>query len=451
MMKAKLSSFVAAVVFGVVLVVSTTAAADDEEPVRVVVVEVDEQSHRAINNVIADMDGFEVVAYSEFVDAVSDRAFTLDGITENPSDLQWVMDGSNLSLIIDLVEEDDEDYRVKFITDEEAKVEHEFLADRGRDGSIRRGGAAVIRFELEEFFDLRGVAAAPERDTETTGETAEDDEEPEQAITDPDALREQAAREQEERREAFSDQWLWLRAHARLFQKNLSVAARQTVFTYDSGGYFGGEVDVEAFPLAPVNPDMYQMGFYATYNHGMYGLTIIEERGDEQTEHDLSVNSLTVEGGALYRLDSPLEDSNRQLRIKLGARYDSFSVDENPRIPSTANVALIAGTRLVLPMMTDEFALTASVDVAPLAMFTTGEELFGEESLSFGFGSELGALFEMFDNGFLSAGYTFRMMRTNFEGEGEPLGDEDDDQLVFVDSEAFDLNHGVRAGFVYQF
>lgn len=87
----------------------------------------------------------------------------------------------------------------------------------------------------------------------------------------------------------------------------------------------------------------------------------------------------------------------------------------------------------------------------PLAVFTRGEELFGGDSMTYGFGSELGMMYEVMDNGFLSAGYNFRMMRSRFSDGGEPFNDDEESPLIFEDSEVFDLNQGLRAGFVYQY
>lgn len=443
-----------------VTLMAMPAAADDAgQSLRVVVAEVSDGSERVVEEHLDEMAGLEFRSFDWFADEVQARAFNIDGILDNPDDLSWVMDGSDIDLIIDIVEEDEQDYRIRFITADDAEAEHEFLADRGHEGAIRRGGATVIRVELETFLGrdadrwASAVAAADDTDDGGSDDKKETDDDEDVApvdLSDPQAMRAAAAADDEELQKLLSRDWLWLRAHLRMFQKDVSVAAENAVFTHSSGGFFGFELDVEAFPFGQNNPELMETGFYATYNHGFYGMTVTEGAEDEEPESvDVSVNNLTIEGGALYRLDSPLEDSHRQLRFKLGGRYDSYSLTENPAVPSMSMISLVLGTRLVLPVGVEEFAVTAGLDVSPVAFFGAGADIFGADSFSYGFGSELGFIYEVMDNGFLSAGYSFRLMRSDFSDAGDPI-DEDSD-LVFTDSEVFDLNHGMRAGFVYQY
>ncbi len=437
------------------VMVSTPAVASEEdgESLRVVIAKVSDGSDQVIEQALRDLEGLEFRSYDWFVDQARSRALNPEGILTNPSDLMWAMDGGAIGLIIDIVEEDDQDYRVRFITDEEAVAEHEFLADRGHDGAIRRGGATVIKVELERFLgrdaDRWTAAMAAGRED---SQPAEEDEESTQEVdlSDPQAMRDAAAADDEELLQILSRDWLWLRAHLRIFNKDVSVAAENAVFTHNSGQFFGYELDVEAFPFGQSNPELMEAGFYATFSHGFYDMTVTDvSNGDDPQSVAVSVTNLTVEGGALYRLDTPLEDSNRQVRFKLGGRYDSYSLTENPAVPNMSMISLVLGTRLVMPVATEEFAVTAGLDISPLAFFGAGSDIFGADSFSFGFGSELGVLVEVMDNGFLSAGYSFRLMRSDFSDAGEPI--HEGSELVFSDSEVFDLNHGLRAGFVYQY
>lgn len=443
-------------VFGMVLLAfslgGTTAWADDDEapePFRIVVLEAPGGGTEVVEEAIEDIPNLELRSYEWFGEQVEARAFNIDDVVDTPSDLVWVMDGSDIDLVIDIKEASEQDYQIRFIVADGAETEREFLADRGQDGQMRRGGAALIRFELEDFLQVRPTFSAPEPEASDDDEDDEDAR-PERAIdeSDPGAMRQRAAQDREDLKERLSRDWIWVRGHGRWFQKDFNVAARDAVFTYRSGGFFGFELDAEVFPFGMNNPDMTETGFYLNYNHGFYSLVETDEEGEELQE--LSVNNLSLEGGALYRLDSPLDDSNRQLRFKIGARYDAFSISDNASIPSTALVSFVLGTRLALPVFFDGFAVTASVDISPAALFLEGGQFFGADSFTYGFGSELGILYEVFDNGFLSAGYTFRLLRTDFTGDGETLGAEDN-SVVFSESDAFDLNQGLRAGFVYQY
>ena len=451
---------VAASIIALMMLCSSVALADDsDETLRIAVMEVPDGGDERVADTIADIGTIELMGYDDFVEQVESRAFNIDTILDEPSDLGWVMDGSDIDLIIDFVEESDEDYRVRFITAEDADSEHDFLADRGQDGSIRRGGAMVVRFELEEFLgtrpDVVGAAiddATEEADDDDADDADDvDDERPAAEGADPEAFRRDAAADEDALKERLSRDWLWVSAHGRWFQRDFSAAAQQAVYTYNSGGFPGIELDVQAFPFGQSNPDMASVGAYGRYDHGFYTLSVTDTRGDEDEQYDVSVSNLMLEGGVTYRLDSPLDEGNRQLRFKLGGRYESFSVDDNPEVRSTALASAVVGTRLVLPIGVDEFAITAGVDVMPLAAFTRGEELFGGDSMTYGFGSELGMMYEVMENGFLSAGYNFRMLRSQFSDDGEPFNDDEESPLIFEDSEVFDLNQGLRAGFVYQY
>lgn len=456
MVDLKIRWIVATLVAAAVVLSGSSAFADDDDLLRVVVVDIPDGDNRIVADELSHIEGLELMPYDDFIDEVQSRAFNPDTILDNSSDLSWVMDGSNIGLIINFEVEDDQAYRVDFITEEDASSEHDFLADRNAEGAVVRGGAAIIRLELEQFLGERPqiVAEALAQADPAQQDDVDDDDDDADAVDpgslDPEAMRQAAAEDEEAMREMLSRDWLWLRAHGRLFQKDFSAAAREAVYTHKSGGFPGYELEVEAFPLGMNNPDMADTGFYASLNHGLYGLTIVDETGDEPEEQDASVNNLTLEAGAVYRLDSPLDQDNRQLRFRIGGRYEAFSVEDNPEVPSTAVASLVLGTRLVLPLLTDELALTAGADIAPLAFFTTGEELFGEQSFSYGFGAELGAIYEVMDGGFLSGGYTFRMMRSDFDGAGEPFGHEAH-PVSFEDSEVFDLNQGLRLGFIYQY
>ncbi len=443
-----------------VILWSGMAVAEDEAALRVVVVDGQQEGTQAVADTLRDMGGMDIRSVDWFEDQVSSRAFNVDTILDNPSDLGWVMSGSSIDLIVDIREDSDEDFEVRLITAEEAEVEHRFLADRGSDGGMRRGGAAIIQLELERFLDRRpdvvaGALQEAEEDAERQAEERQDEDEADggeaPVAADPQALREQAAADADELREILSRDWLWIKGYGRLLNKNFSVAAADAVYVYNSGMFAGYELDIEAFPFGQTDPDLEQAGVYANFVHGRYSLNIVEDTEDGEEAASLSVNDLTLEGGAMYRLDSPVEATNRQLRFKLGGRYERFSVSENPLIPTTSMVSVVLGTRLVLPVQIDQLAVTAGLDIMPLGFFGAGSELFGADSFSFGFGSELGVLFEVFDNGFISAGYHFRMMRTEFEAEGEAVNEEGGEPLVFVDSDAFDLKHGLRAGFVFQY
>ncbi|RAL24895.1 hypothetical protein DL240_01415 [Lujinxingia litoralis] len=415
---------------------------------------------------LRDIAGLDVRDQEWFANQVRGRAFRLEGITGRSSDMMWVMRGGSIAVVVNMVAYDEAEYRAQFITAESGTVAHQFAIDRSEQG-LNRTGARVVRTELERFLGLGGspapAQAAPSTPVEepaspaqpTTSDAAQASssesaapaevaqlEEPVDP-SDPEALRRRAAAEEEALLNRLSRDWLWLRAYGRMFRKDFMVAGESAIFSYKSAGFPGFELDVEAFPFGRTNPEMMAAGVYVNYSHGFDGLNIVttDESGQENTE-SVSLQSMVIEGGAIYRLDSPLDNNNRQLRFKLGARYDAFTATENPMLPSTSVISLVVGTRLVLPVIIDAFAVTAQVDVAPVSVFSNGADVFGTDSFSYGFGTELGFVYEFIDNLFMSASYAFRLTRSDFTGEGES---------EFSESDAFDMNQGLKVGIVYQY
>ncbi len=446
----------AGLLMALMMVIAVPAAADDVTMLRVVVIEKGDGSSTEVRRELEQIPGLRVESHDWFVEQVESRAFRPSRILDEPSDLEWVMDGSDIDLLISFEEESDQDYRVNFITREEGRSEYRFLADRGHDGPIRRGGAMVVRFELEEFLDKRPELLSERAPDEEDVDADEiDDEEIDDA--DPEALRQRAAADRAEQMEILSRDWLWVRGHARLMQKDFAVTTYDNedvpdaVYTFETGAFPGIELDVEMFPFGRNDPDMQEAGFYLSYNHGFHGLNITESDGRQIA---VSVMDLSIEAGALYRLDTPLDEDNRQIRLKLGGRYDGFLVSDDLIVPSMSMVSAVLGTRLVLPIGIDEFAIASSVDLMPIAFFGTNDEVFGDDSFSWGFGSEFGFVFEVMSGGFASAGYTFRFMRSYFDGAGDPIEHDSDLPVfdeAFTHSDIFDFTHGLRVGFIYQY
>ncbi|RVU47907.1 hypothetical protein EA187_00275 [Lujinxingia sediminis] len=441
---------------------------DDDEATRVTLIEVPGGGTARLIMELRDISGLDVRDADWFANQVRGRAFRIDGITERSSDMMWVMRGGSIAVVVNLVEYDAQEYRVQFITAESGTPEHQFPIDRSEEG-LNRTGARMIRTELERFLGIGGAPvaqqapkeapqpaestappapsqptqSAPAQNTESAPAQAavapvEDDLDP----SDPEAMRRRAAAEEQALLDALSRNWLWVRGYGRMFRKDFMVAGQSAIFSYKSASFPGFELDVEAFPFGRTNPEMVAAGFYVNYSHGFDGLNILTEDETGVSEQAVSLQSMVLEGGAIYRLDSPLDNSNRQLRFKLGARYDSFSATENPILPSTSVISLVIGTRLVLPVIVEEFAVTAGVDVAPVSVFSKGAEVFGTDSFSYGFGTELGFVYEFMDNLFMSASYGFRITRSDFTGEGES---------EFAESDAFDMNQGLKVGVVYQY
>lgn len=434
--------------FGIVVMVVTLMAQTvwaDDEKVRIALVEIPGGGSDRVLEAVNGIEGVEAMPPSWFVQQVRGRAFQPDGIADRPGDLVWVLRGGNVSILMDF-RPDGEEYLVRLITPEEGLPVHQFHIDRGDEGPSR-GGVRLVVAELERYLGVTVVASEPPPQQEVTPQTERAQREAQ--AEDPEEIRRRAAEERSALAERLSSDFLWVRLHGRMFHRNFTAAGVNAVSSFNSAAFFGFELDVEAFPFVLGNPDMVEPGVYLTYNHGFDGLLLTDISQDPPTEERRSINNISVEGGMIYRLDSPLEDSMRQLRFKIGGRYETFSIGERILsndlvLTNTAFVSLVIGTRLVLPVeLLEGFAVTAAVDLVPFSTFTTDAEVYGTNSFTYGFGSEMGFVFRVSDALFLSAGYTFRILRSNFEGEGL--------DGIFGNSEVYEMNQGLRAGIVYQY
>lgn len=438
-------------VTALVLMLAAPAMADDDEFL-VVVTALEDGSDRNVQRELSEIPGVRVQSHEWFARQVESRAFRVDRVLNDLDDLEWVMEGAGIDLVITFEERDESDYRVRLIRAENVRSPIEFLADRGHDGAIRRGGAMVIRYELEELLDVRpdARAAAPA--------PAEVDEEDEVGAMDPESLRQRAAAEHRARREELSRNWLWVRGFGRFQQKDFTVAVYghenidDAVYSFQSGGMPGVSLEVEAFPFGRNDPDEFSAGFYGRYDHAFHGLTITLP---DETRIEVPINDISMEFGALYRIDTPLDEDRRQIRLKVGMRYDLYSVSDDIVVPSTSMLSPVLGTRLVIPIAIPEFAIVSNLDVMPIAMFQRNNEIFGKDSFSWGFGADVGLQFEIFANGTISLGYDFQFFRSYFDDEGEVLDEAGGDLPVFEEAffnaEVYDFSHGLRVGFIFHY
>jgi hypothetical protein len=413
------------------LVLASTQAVASEPGVRVVLTEVAQGGTDLVTAELSKIEGIDLRDYAWFGNQVRGRGFIVNGIVERPSDLRWVMGGSNIDWIVDIVlSGDGASYEARFISRETAAPTRTVVLDRG-DRGLTPAGAQLVRFEFEKVLGIGQPAA-----DSASGNA------PQVESLEPEEVRQRAAAERAAIAERLQRDWMWIRAHGRLLRKDFFVTGQNALFSYASGAFPGLDLEVEAFPFVLSNPEMASAGVYVNYVHGFDSLTLIVT-GDSGTEAvPVSLGQLNLEGGLIYRLDSPLDETINQLRFRLGLRYEAFMASENPLIPSTGLVAIALGTRLLVPLFVDGFAVAANLDIMPLAFFGKGRELFGSSSFSYGFGTELGMHYAVMPELSLSFAYGFRLIRTDFSGPG--AGD-------FADSDAFDLFQGLKAGIVYRY
>lgn len=433
--------FLLATMLVLTAVFSTDVAAQPQpKPVRIVVLEVPGGGSDRLFSEIQSIDNLDVRDITWFMNQVKGRGFRADTIFEKPSDLRWVMSGSDINFMLRVVlNEDETGYIAHFIEAESGQPRRSVPVDMSESG-LSAAGAAFLKLETERITGVVSVA----NQSEKSESVVILDDEAEVPADEPEVVLAKAAKAKQAVRDRLQRDWLWLRGGFRLIGKDVLVASASETYSYASGMMPGFELDVEAYPLSLSNPEMASAGLYLNYYQGFETVQVLLENDDILS---LPINHLGIEGGAIYRLDSPLDGENsltsRQVRLKLGARYTASLVGENDVIPSTSVVSIVVGARLVFPVGMPGLAMWANADLVPIAFAGSQAQLYGQTSHSYGFGTELGFLYEFYPKLGAAVGYGFQMIRTGYTGAGLLDG--------FEDSLAFELVQGMRISLVYQY
>ncbi len=442
----KSAAFVGTLFLLATLLVLTTVfptnveAQQQPKPVRIVVLDVPEGGTERLFSELQSIDNLDVRDFTWFMSQVKGRGFRADTILDKPSDLRWVMSGSDINFMLRVVlNEEENGYIAHFIEAESGTPRRSVPVDLSESG-LSAAGAAFLKLETER---ITGAVSVGNKSDKAEG-VALLDEEVEISADDPEVVRAQAAGAKKAVLDRLKRDWLWLRGGFRLIGKDVLVASSSKTYLYASGMMPGLELDVEAYPLSLSNPDMASAGMYLNYYHGFETIEIPLVNGDILT---LPINHFGIEGGAIYRMDSPLEGktslTSKQVRLKLGARYTALAVGENEEIPSSSVVSIVLGARLVFPAGMPGLAIWVNADLVPVAFAGSQAQLYGQASHSYGFGTELGLLYEFYPGLGAAVGYGFQAIRTGYTGEGILDG--------FEDSLAFELVQGMRISLVYQY
>ena len=228
-------------------------ADEDSGSTRIVVTGLADGGTQTVLSELRSVPDVDLRSHSWFIRQVESRAFDPDTILENPSDLEWIMDGGGIDLVIAFEELSDEDFQVRFLISDGGRTEREFLADRGSDGSIRRGGAMVIRHELLGFLETYSpapAAAQPEEEPAMPQEAQTSPDDIRDDISDAEAFRRQAAREHQEMLERYDRDVLWLRFHGRF-----RMAEEAGFADSELSQFFGFRLDGEVFPFSTSDSD----------------------------------------------------------------------------------------------------------------------------------------------------------------------------------------------------
>lgn len=416
------------------------AAQAQSAPLKVVVLNVPGGGSEMLAQGIKGLDNVTIERQGWFLEQIQSRGFQAKGIMKRSDDVKWLMKGAKIDYILYLSAKSDTAYEGRVVGPEAGTHVHSFPVDRTPNG-LSAAGARMVQGEFEDFLARKAQEQmqANQRE-ENKAQVAQLDEE---LANDPNAIKKQAAESQKAAQAKFSQDWLLIGVRGNGLRRDLYVAGfNEAVLSYTSAFYPGISLELEAFPLGKSNPEMASVGFYAEYTHGFDSAQVPDDAGGQSAA---PITHVDFEGGVLYQLGDPLalKDSDEaKLSMGIGVRHNSFSVAENPALPSVSHTSLVLSSRVTRPALSDKFLLRAGARIMPIGVFGTGALLFGETSHTYGFGGDIGGLVQATEDIGLMFGYKFGLQRTVFAGTGE---------ADFVDANAFELVQGFTGGLSYQY
>lgn len=403
----------------------TTASAQAQEqeapaPVRIIVMTIPGGGTKLLAETIATLPHTEPYPESWFNTEVKKRGFSARTIFKSAKDLRWVMSGANLDLIIDFSRKRRSNtLKVKFYTAKEAtEVRTLELEVDAKDG-LDQGGADQITATVEDLLADRYTVTPPKAPVEPV-------EQPKELEPKDDDIKKELPLQytQPLRREP----WLWASGSAKLIKRGLSVSSRNgVVLNYNSVFYPGYELMLDAMPARGV-----PLGLYLGFIHGFDSVKYKDDNNKEQTR---SLTQLQLEGGLGYYL----KRGAIMAKIRGGARWTSYSIDENEVLPSTSQTSLLLQGHIdyALSMVT----LQARLELIPLSFWGEGADQFGESSSTYGVGAGFGVLIHATPALSVPLQYNFNLLSSSFEGQGTRR---------FEEAQAYDLTHSLSLGIRYQ-
>ena len=414
------------------------AMAQEEEKRKVIIMPVPYGGTKMLAKKIYALENTSPYPKKWFDEKVESRGFQPDGILQNKKDLRWVMDRTNISLIIDFAyDEETALYTVYFYSPRSGEIAKEFEVGSDEDG-LTEDGADKITEEALAFMEGGDPGAKADPDEEKDPDEDEDEE------LDAKALREKAIADQEKKNAELPTDFLMAAAQLRMTKHDLLIGGSNGAVTnYTSTFYPGYDVNLEVFPLVFAGADVTAVGFHAHFQQGFDSVGI--QDAETMQAVTLKVNQLQVDGGISYRLDTPRKmgstESFIRARLRAGVRHIRNTIDENGVIPSTSSTALVIGGHVGYPLF-GTFSLQGGVEFVPFAAWGLSEEQFGESSFTYGMGSHIGGTYLFTDNLGFTFSYSFNLYRTLFEGTGT---------ANFIEANAFDFYQGINAGVHIQY
>lgn len=406
---------------------STNALAQDEDDtpkVKIVIMTIPGGGTRTLADELKSLPSTELHPESWFDRQVKKRGFNVKKIMKNTKDLKWVMSGAKIDLILRFKRNRKKtNLYVGFVGPDTAKVSKTIKLTLNKEEGFTESQAKEIKTQVQAFLKTRYDSLKPKeppKETtpkETTPKETTPNTDPNTNITTPLPPAKQ------------NDHWIWLHGSGRLIKRDLSVGGRNgAVLNYQSAFYPGYQVKVEMTPARGT-----PLGLYVDFTHGFDSINVTDNNDQQQT---LPLTQLRFEGGAGYYLD----EQNFKIRLCVGGRWASYSIEQNDALPSTSQTAILVSGRFIYPLM-PIVQVYGGIELMPLAFWGEGMEQFGTEASTYGMGTSLGLVIDATRDLGIQVNYGFEMYRTVFTGNGS---------ADFEEARGFELIQGLQAGIVYR-
>lgn len=384
----------------------------EESATTVVLLDVPGGGTDLLKSKIAEIEGVTLKDQKWFLGEISSRGISPKRILRRTKDLQWVIKGANINVIVYLAKNDADDTKYDVsIVDESGTNVAEFNVDVTETG-LGDSGAKIVVTELRKVLKKPETTVVLVEDPADEAPTTTRDDEGEELL-DPATQRERARAEEERLKARLTKDWLVATVSGRVFSRELMVtSANGTQLSYSSAPYPGFELRAEAYPGAFADPRYADIGLMLRLAMGFGSV--------ESTQTD-SMLHMDAEIGPLFRLVSPLGQdggaTSVRAQAKFTVRYTSFSVDSQA-LPETSMIAPTIGASVSYPVFVPGLVVTGYFDVVPFGIWGANREGFGESAYTFSFSSGLGLLYAIDRNFGITGGFDVRLERTTFSGRG---------------------------------
>lgn len=433
------------------LVAPTTKASAQEEDqtVRMVVLRAPGDT---VKSALKSSEYIETKGQRWFVQQIKKRGFKAGGIMKRPDDLMWVMKGGNIDYIVYFASSSGGEFEARIVERDTGKPTKTFAVPKTGDG-ISSQAAKQLVTKLEVELGLKS-APAPDEDDEAgkadkKAKKTKDEDKKQKEKQKQKAQKPKKDEKQDQKDESIADTVApdkeaekeaplqvgpayFFSLGGRFFRRSLFVSdPREGAFSFQSNFYPGARLAIKAYPFSPKSsPTLGRLGFYLDVSQGFKSY-VFKVNGEDNS---VSISHTEAELGLAARFKHG-EGGPRSAGFTLlaGARYNSLSADKNKFLPTTTETSVVIGGEYTHPLMDGDLQLTGASKFVPIAFHSSGVDTFGESASSFGFHGEMGLKYGFTRAMSAEAGYNFRILRTEYSGEG---------QNNFKEADGTDFVHG---------